>query len=483
MSYKKETITRGLFWNLMERWGVQFTQFVLQLILARILSPEHYGTLQLMVVFTTLANVFIQTGFSSALIQNKEVTDEDFSSVFWLTLGIAVIIYVGFFFAAPLIAAFYKMPELVAPFRVLSLVLLPGALNSVQLARIKRRMDFKKIFRSNVAAIIIAGLVGILLACMGAGIWALVAQTLTNTTVACIVMWFSVKWQPRFVFNTSRVKILFAFGWKLLVSHLLETLYQDIQSLIIGKKFNSGTLGYYTRGKQFPHLLINSINSAVQNVMLPAMSADQDNKAKVKSLMRNSISLSSYIIFPMMAGLAGVAEPMVKLLLTEKWLPCVPYLQICCFCYAFYPIHSCNLQAINAVGRSDVYLKLEIIKKIYGVLVLVAAIVFFDSAIELAMSGIVISLISTFVNASPNKKLVDYSYLEQLRDILPAFVLSFVMLAVVLLIGTLKIHTLALLALQIAAGVAIYVGLSAALRLPPFIKLLGFLKKILKKRM
>lgn len=474
----------ALFWKLLERFGVQGTQFVLQIVLARILDPEHYGVLSLMVIFTTLANVFIQRGFNTALIQNKDVTEEDYSSVFWVTTSIALVLYGGLYASAPLIARLYKMPELTKPFRVLCLVLFPGALNSIQIAKVNRALDFKKIFRSNVLAIIVAGVTGIVMAVMGAGLWALVIQTILNTLVACIVMWFSVKWRPMFVCNLSRVKVLFSYGWKLLVSGLIDTLYQDLRSLIIGLKYNDngGTLGYYNRGKQFPQFIINAVNTSVQSVMLPVMSEQQDDKARIKSLMRNSITLSSYIIFPIMAGLAGVATPLVSLLLSDKWLPCVPYMQIYCFTFAFYPVHTCNLQAINAMGRSDVFLKLELIKKGMGITALMIAIFCFDSPIAIAATGMITSLISCFINASPNKKFVNYSYYEQMRDILPSLLASIVVFGCVLAVGFLKLSNIVTLIVQVAVGVVIYIAVSAVFRLKPYKLLLKMLMNILKKK-
>ena len=461
----------------MERFGVQGIQFILQVILARLLDPEHYGVLSLMVIFTTLANVFIQNGFNTALIQNKDVTEEDYSSVFWVTLSIAAVLYGGLFFAAPVIAAFYEIPDLVAPFRVLCLMLFPGALNSIQLAKVSREMDFKKVFYSNVGGIVVSGAVGIAIALTGGGLWALVTQTMLNVLAACLVMAFTVKWRPRWVCNFARVKVLFSFGWKLLASSLLDALYQDIRSLVIGKKYNADMLGYYNRGKQFPQFIIGGINGAVQSVLLPAMSAEQDQKTQVKQLMRTSITISSYIIFPMMAGLAGVAAPLVRLLLTDKWLPCVPFLQIYCFTLAFYPVHTSNLQAINAMGRSDVFLKLEVIKKTVGMAGLVFALVLFDSPIAIAATGVVTGMIGCFVNAAPNKKLVGYSYFEQMRDILPPFLVSISMFAVLLLLQLLPLGALALMLLQVAAGVVMYVAVSAAFKLEGFTFLLDMIKK------
>ena len=475
-------ISHGFLWKLLERFGVTGAQFVLQIILARMLDPAHYGVLSIMIIFTTLANVFIQNGFNTALIQNKDVTEEDYSSVFWVSLGIAGVLYGVIFATAPLIGSFYKMPDLVTPLRVLALMLFPGALNSVQLAKVSREMDFRKVFFSNVAAILVAGGVGIVIAYMGGGLWALVAQSLLNVLVACVVMRFTVRLKLRLVCNLSRIKTLFAFGWKLLVSGLLDTLYQDLRSLVIGKKYDSSTLGYYNRGKQFPQLIINAINSSVQSVMLPAMSAEQDDKGKVKEMMRNSITVSAYVIFPMMAGLAGVASPLVRLLLTDKWLPCVPYLQIYCFSFAFYPVHSCNLQAMNAMGRSDLFLKLEIIKKSYGLAALVIAVLFFDSPVAIAMTGVITTVLSCFVNAAPNKKLIGYSYFEQMKDVLPSLVASLVMLAGVLAVGLLPLNPFLTILLQVAVGVAIYVAISAITRMTPFMVLLDMIKKILKKK-
>lgn len=478
---KSPSVSKGFFWKLLERFGVAGVQFILQIILARLLDPETYGVLSILIIFTTLANVFIQNGFNTALVQNKDVTEEDYSSVFWVSLGIAGLLYGVIYVSAPFIAAFYEMPIIISPLRVLALILFPGALNSVQIAKVNREMDFRKIFISHIASVVISGAVGIVMAYMGFGIWALVAQTAINILVICIVMRFTVKLNLRFVCNFKRVKVLFSYGWKLLVSSLIDTLYQDLRSLVIGKKYDEGTLGYYNRGKQFPQFIINAVNNSVQSVMLPAMSAKQDDKSQVKSLMRNSVMLSAYIIFPIMAGLAGVAAPLVSLLLTDKWLPCVPYMQIYCFTFAFYPVHSCNLQAINAVGRSDMFLKLEIIKKSYGVLALVIAVFCFDSPIAIAMTGIFTTAISCFVNAYPNKKLIDYSYFEQMKDILPSLAISLVMFVIVLAVGRLSVAPIFVICLQVLTGVAVYLVISAVTKIKPYNMILSTVKGFLKK--
>lgn len=465
----------AFLWKLLERFGVQGIQFILQLILARLLSPEHYGVLSIMIIFTSLATVFIQTGFNAALIQNKDVTEEDYSSVFWVSLGVAGIMYGLIFMGAPVIAVFYSMPDIVAPLRVLALMLFPGTLNSIQLAKVSRELDFKRIFYSNIGGIVVAGAAGVAIAFMGGGLWALVVQNILNITVACLVMWFTVNWRIRMVCNLKRVAELFRFGWKLLVSGLLDTLYADLSSLVIGKKYDSGTLGYYNRGKQFPNFIISAVNGAVQSVMLPAMSAEQDDKSRVKHMMRTSMTISAYIIFPMMAGLAAVATPLVSLLLTDKWLPCVPYMQLYCFSLAFYPVHSCNLQAMNAMGRSDLFLKLEIIKKSYGIVVLAIAVFCFDSPLAIAATGLFTTWIGWFVNSFPNKKLIGYSYKEQILDIFPILFMALGMCGVVLLVGkwchAAGMLTILTMMVQIVVGVVVYVALSLLVKPRPFLLL------------
>ncbi|MBQ0054850.1 MAG: lipopolysaccharide biosynthesis protein [Synergistaceae bacterium] len=475
------SITSGIYWKLLERFGVSAGQFVLQVVLARLLCPADYGALAIMIIFTALANIFVQSGFNTALIQNKDVTDEDYSSVFWVSLGIACVLYGLLFAVSPLISDFYNMPLLTRPFRILALMLIPGALNSVQLAKISREMDFKKVFYSNVAAVFISGALGIAMAYCGFGLWALVAQSLGNVVVACIVMWFTVKWRPVLVCNFHRIQILFAYGWKLLVSALLDTLYQDLQGLVIGKKYNAEALAYFNRGKQFPQFLMGAINGAIMSVMLPAMSLRQDEKSAVKALTRKSMTFSAFIIFPLMAGLAGVARPLVQLLLTDKWLPCVPYLQIYCFIFAFWPVHTCNLQAINAVGRSDLFLKLEIIKKSYGIVALTIAVLFFDTPIYIALTGVITTMISCFVNASPNKKLIGYSYFEQVKDIVPIFSAAMLMFFCVLALGKLQLNLIFLLFIQTITGIITYTLFAALFRIPALFEMKNMAMRYIRR--
>lgn len=477
----KTTVSVALIWKLLERFGVQGIQFVLQIVLARILDPDHYGTLSMMIIFINLANIFIQTGFNTALVQNKDVTEEDYSSVFCVSTLVAMLLYIVIFVAAPFVGAFYEMSDIVMPLRVIALVLIPGALNSIQLAKASRELNFRVVFTSNIVAIIISGVVGIIIALNGGGLWALVAQTMLNTTIASVVMLFTVAWKPRLVCNFKRVKVLFSFGWKLLVSGLLDTLYQDVHSLIVGKKYDSSTLGFYNRGKQFPQFIVSAVNSSVQSVLLPVMSEKQDSTDYVKNITKRSVQLTSYIVFPIMAGLAGVASSLIELLLTEKWLPCVPYMQICCIIFAFYPVYSCNLYAINAIGRSDVFLKLEIIKKLFGIVLLAIAVFCFDTPLAIVWTGVISIPFDLFINSMPNRKLIRYSYLEQMKDILPPLVASAAMCFLVLCVDKLGLGCFPTLLIQLVVGVVAYLTISVLFQMQAYVFVVNIVKNQLRR--
>lgn len=473
-------VVSSFLWKLMERGGTQGIQFIVQIVLARLLLPEDYGIIALVVIFTQIAGVFVQSGLNTALIQKKNADEVDFSSVFYLSLAIACLLYVGLFFTAPFIAAFYDLPQIIPVFRVLSITLVFGACNSIQNAVISRNLQFKKLFFSSTGAVLISGAIGIYMAYTGFGVWALVGQQISNQLFVTMILWFTVRWRPKLLFSLDRVKDLFSFGWKLLVSALIDTVYQDLRSLIIGKMYNPAMLGFYNRGQQFPSIIVSNINGSIKSVMLPILASQQDNKPRVKRMMRRGIVTSSFIIFPMMVGLAVIAEPLVKLLLTDKWLPCVPFLQIYCAIYALMPIHTANLQAINAIGRSDIFLKLEIIKKIVGLSIL--AVTVFYGVYAIALGGVLSSLISSFVNAYPNKHLISYSYKEQVNDIIPSLLLSLAMGAVVYSLKWLGLSPLTTLVIQVCVGIIIYAGLARVFKLECYVYLVTTMKELFRKR-
>lgn len=476
----KAKVLSSLFWKLLERGGTQGVQFLVQIILARLLLPEDFGMIALVIIFIVIANVFVQSGLNTALIQKKEVKDIDFSSVFYISLIISIFLYIILFFSAPTIADFYNEPQLTAVLRVLAITLFIGVFNSIQNAVIARNMMFKKLFLSSLSAIIISGTIGISMAYFGFGVWALVTQQLINQLLIVIVLWVTIDWKPRLLFSINRVKVLFSFGWKLLVSGLIDTFYINLRSLIIGKLYNSSLLGFYNRGQQFPLLIVLNINSSIQSVMFPALANQQDNRMKVKDMVRRSIVTSSFLIFPIMVGMAVVAEPLVKVVLTEKWLPAVPFIQILCASYALWPIHTANLQAINALGRSDIFLRLEIYKKVIGLIVLGISIPFGIYAI--VFGEIIIGLISTFINAYPNLKLLNYSYKEQIKDIIPSFLLSLVMGIGAYSISFIGFSAGLTLIIQIILGFIIYFSLAIIFKIECFNYLLLTVKEILKSK-
>lgn len=476
----KAKVLSSLFWKFMERGGTQGIQFIVQIILARLLLPEDYGIIALVVVFTSIASIFVQSGLNTALIQKKDADELDFSSVFYLSLFLACIIYFTLFFLAPSIAIFYNIPEITPVFRVLSITLIFGVFNSIQNAVISRRLQFKKLFLSSTGAFFISGIVGIYMAYTGFGVWALVWHQISNSLAVTLILWFTVKWRPRLLFSYNRVKSLFSYGWKLLLTSLINRLYDEISSLIIGKMYAPAMLGFYNRGRSFPQLLVSNLDGSIQSVMFPVLSSQQDNKTLVKNMMRRSVVTSSFFVFPMMVGLAVIAEPLVKLLLTEKWLPAVPFIQIFCVSYVLTPIQSANLEAIKALGYSDVYLKLALIKRTIGIVILIITVFFGVYAI--AMGQAIISFISSFINAHPNKRLLDYSYREQWCDIMPSFLLSLVMGVVIFCVKWLELTVIITLILQIFIGIFIYMGLAWIFKLESFAYLLDTIKDLFSKR-
>ncbi|WP_066633786.1 lipopolysaccharide biosynthesis protein [Desulfolucanica intricata] len=473
-------VLSSLFWKLMERGGAHGIQFIVQIILARLLLPEDYGIIALVVIFTSFAGVFVQSGLNTALVQKKNADEADFSSVFYLSLFIACLIYIILFLAAPFIAAFYEEPQIISVLRVLSITLFFGAFNSIQNAVVSRNLQFKKLFFSSTGAILVSGIVGIYMAYAAFGVWALVGQQLVNQLFVTLILWFTIKWRPHLLFSLGRVKSLFSYGWKILVSTLIDTAYQDIRSLIIGKMYNPAMLGFFNRGQQFPGIIVANINGSIQSVMLPVLASQQDNRLRVKHMMRRAIITSSFIVFPMMVGLALIAEPLVKLLLTDKWLPCVPFLQIFSVSYALWPIHTANLQAIKALGYSDVFLKLEIIKKIMAFSIL--AVTVFYGIYAIALGQVLSGIISSFINSYPNKELLNYSYKEQWSDIYPSLLLSLVMGAVVYSLKWLGMSVLITLIIQVCVGVIIYIGMAWMFKLECFTYLFNTAKSLFSQR-
>lgn len=474
-----KTVTTNLFWRFLERSGAQFVSFFISIVLARLLEPSVYGEIALVCVFTSILGVFVDSGFGSALIQKKNADDLDFSSVFWFNIFACLLLYAILFFLAPFIADFYKSPHLTSVIRVLSLTIVVSGVRNVQQAYVSKKMIFKKFFFVTMVGTLVAAAVGVFMAYSGYGVWALVGQQLTNIVLGTIVLWLIVQWRPKFIFSFHRLKGLFSFGWKLLASALIDTGYRELRQLIIGKIYTTKDLAFYNRGHTFPNIIVSNINASIDSVLLPAMSSEQDNKERVRAMTRRAISISTYVMMPIMAGLAVCAEPVVRLILTEKWLPCVPYMRIFCFTYAFWPVHTANLNAIKALGRSDLFLKLEIIKKIMGIAAVLLTMNI--SVMAMAYSLLVTSVLSQIINSWPNKKLLDYNYLMQLRDMLPQIFLSSVMGVLVYCLNFVGLNDWITLVLQALLGILIYVSLSKVFKIESFNYIWGMVSKRLKK--
>lgn len=476
----RNTIIISLLWKFLERGSTQGIQFVVSIILARLLLPKDYGVIALITFFIAIANSFIQTGFNTALIQNKRADELDFSSALYMSLIVAVILYLILFFCAIPISRFYNEPLLTPIIRVFSSMLILGAINSIQMAIIARRMEFRKYFISSLSGVIISGGVGITMAYHGFGPWALVAQQMINLIIVTVVLMVVLKWHPRLIFSINRVVRLFSFGWKLLCSSLIDTIYQNIYGLVIGKKYSSEMLGYYNRGYQFPSAIIGVVNGSIQSVMLPVLSANQEDLLAVKGYMRRSIMVSSYLVFPLMFGMVAIAKPFISILLTDKWLPSTFFMILSCISFSMYPIHTINLSAINAIGRSDIFLKVEIVKKILAILVLIITIPFGISV--MAIGQVFTSFVAAFINAFPNRQLLKYSYKEQFMDIIPSLALSSFMATLVYFFEYFNLPNIIIISLQILFGIFIYWIGSSLLKFKSYHYLLVILKDVIKGR-
>lgn len=473
-------VITNFFWRFLERCGAQGVTFIVSIVLARLLDPTVYGTVALVTIFTTIMQVFVDSGMGNALIQKKDADDLDFSSVFYFNMAMCSVLYLIMFFAAPFIASFYRMPELTAIVRVLSFVVVISGVKNVQQAYVSRHLMFKRFFFSTLGGTIGAAVIGIAMAYLGFGVWALVAQMLFNAAVDTTILWITVKWRPKKMFSFQRLKSLFSYGWKLLASSLIDTVYNDLRQLIIGKKYSSGDLAYYNQGKKFPQLIVTNINTSIDSVLLPTMSKAQDDMAAVRSMTRRAIKTSTFLMMPAMIGLAVCAEPLVQLILTEKWLPCVLFLRIFCITYAFYPIHTANLNAIKAMGRSDLFLKLETIKKTVGIIAIL--ITMWISVQAMAYSFLVTTILNQIINSWPNKKLLNYSYLEQVKDMMPQILLSLGMGAAIYAVSFLHLSASLTLLIQIPLGVLVYWSGSKIFHVESYTYIIEMVKNFKKRK-
>ena len=477
---RNKVVKSNLIWRLLERFGAQGVTFIVSIVLARVLEPSVYGTVALITIITTILQVFVDSGLGTALIQKKDADSLDFSTVFYFNFLVCIVLYIGLFAFAPYIANFYNNMDLVPVIRVLGLILVISGFKNIQNAYVSKYLLFKLYFFATLGGTITAGIVGIWMVYHGYGIWALVVQNIVNQGFDTIILWVLVKWRPTKEFSISRLRNLFSYAWKLLLSSLLDTVWGQLRQLIIGKIYSTNDLAYYNKGNEFPNYTTLALNSSIDSVLLPVMSQAQDSIDEVRSMTRRAIKTSSFILWPMMMGLAGCSSSFICLVLTDKWLPCVPYLIIFCIVYAFYPIHTANLNAIKALGRSDLFLILEIIKKILNLLVILLTVQF--GPFYMALGSIFVSVCSQIINSWPNRKLLNYKYQEQIMDIFPYIVMSVLMAGIVYSIELLNLPNLVTIGIQIPVGIIFYIGVSWILKIDSFVYCINILKKYVRRK-
>lgn len=454
MEVTKGKFASNLLWRFCERSADNILRLVISIVIARILDPSAYGSIALVTVFITILNVFVDSGFASALIQKKNADQLDYNTVFFFNIFICVFLYLLMFLCAPIIANFYNDESLVPVIRVLSLTIIFSGLSNIQQAYLTKNLIFKKLFFANMIGCIASGITGITLAYTGFGIWALVFQQLVTAAVSTLIMWIIVRWKPQKMFSIKRLKELFGYGCKLLVSGLIDTVYNQMNSLIIGKVYSPTDLAFYNKGRQFPETIVLNINASINSVLFPTLAYMQDNIDRLRNTVRRAIKTSIYFMAPLMMGFLFAADNLVQILLTEKWMPCVFFIRIFCITFMFYPLHTANLCAIKSVGRSDIFLKLEILKKVIGVVAILITV--WISVEAMAISCLFTSVTSQIINSYPNKKLINYSYIQQIKDMLPEISLAVFMGCCIFCLNFLGLSIYITLVLQVIIGIAIY---------------------------
>lgn len=459
MYNSKKNILTGIFWTLSERFMSQIVSVIVTIILTRLLLPEDYGVISVITVIITILNVFMTSGFSASLIQQEDVGQVDYSTVLYFSLFLGIILYVGVFLCSPILADFYNLPQLEFVLKVLALKIPLSALNSVQQAYVSRNMLFKKFFISTVTATVVSGVIGVTMAYNNYGVWSLVAQDLSNVVTISVVLWYSVGWRPTFQFSFLRLKVLFGFGVKIFIQTLFNTIYANIRSLLIGGFYSPKDLAYYTKGNQYPNLIVTNVDNAISKTMFPVMSREQSDLKKVKILTRRTIQVSSYIMSPILIGFFVCAKPIVSIVMTDKWLPAVPYIRIICICLLIRASQTAILQAIKSIGRSDIVLRMDIPVRIFALIILMFTIRY--GVIYIAISEIVVEFLALLIYSYYSSKLLDYSYFEIFSDFLKNIVVSVIMGAFVYLVGEIDgLGVLIILVIQIITGIVIYFLLS-----------------------
>ena len=474
MSSLRDKTIKGVIWNGVDRFAARGIQFVFGILIARLLVPEDYGVVAMLNIFLAVSQSFIDSGFGTALVRKIDRTETDFSTVFFFNIAVAVIFYLALFVSAPAIANFYNIPLLESITKVVALNLIIGSLTGVHNAKLSILIDFKSRAKVSIISTLLTGALGLIMAYSGYGVWALVMQSLFSGIVRTIMLWMIVEWHPQLVFSWKSFKELFSFGSKLLVSGLLDTLYNNVYSLVIGKVFSPSTLGVYSRASGLAEFPSSNITAVLQGVTFPVLSSIQNEEDRLVDAYKRLIRISAFIVFPLMIGLAAVADPFIHIVLTDKWAGTIPLLQIICFSMMWYPIHAVNLNILQVKGRSDYFLKLEVIKKVQGVIILLVTLPL--GIMAMCIGSVVNSIICLVWNTHYTKKLMNYGLINQMKDLFHIILHSMIM-GVIVFIVVCCMHSVWLqLLVGVFAGMVYYMVGAYIMKFPEMGELLAILK-------
>lgn len=477
---KSKTIS-GLIWSFGERISAQLVTLIVSIVLARLLAPQEYAAIAIIMIFITIANAFVTGGFGNSLIQKIDSDDLDFSTTFIFSGLLSIVFYVVIFVSAPFISEFYDMPILTPLCRVMGLRIILASFNSIQHAYVSRQMAFKKFFYSTSIGTVVSGIIGIVMAYIGFGVWALATQYLANTLIDTIVLSFTCGWQPHIAFSFERMKSLFSYGWKLLVVSVTQTIYEELRGLVLSKKFDPCQLSYYNQGDKFPALFINNIDASINKVMFQRLCDEQDDKVKVLDLTRSSLKLQLFFMCPLFMYLAAASDSIITILLTEKWLPCVVYMKIICFSYILYPIVSTLSRPIKALGYSGTFLIITLIRYIIGISCIILAIALFHNPVAVVLSNLVVYIVMLFLCGITARKLIQYTLRKQLLDTLPSLMVSILCFVLVNYLVVIKESIYVQFVIQSVSFVLLYLFLSIIMNKKMVSGTIKLIKQIMKK--
>ena len=475
---KKKTI-KGYAWNLMDNILNRGISFIVGIVLARLLSPSEYGLIGIILIFIAVFNSIVESGLGTALVRKNDCKDEDYNTVFYSNLCLSVFLFIVFYFCTPLIATFFKEPQLDVLGKVMGVILLINAFSIIQNTILLKKLDFKGKMFISMGSSLTSGIVGITMAYNGYGVWSLVGQQISRQVTYTTLLWIHNRWVPKFMFSWKSFKELFGFGSNLLIAGIIDTIWNQMYQIIIGRCYTPRSLGLYTKANEFGSIFSSNLTSVVQSVSFPALSKLQDDLVKLKDGYKKVITCSMLLSFPLMMGMAAVAEPMIRVLLGEAWLPCVPFLQIVCFQQLLYPLHAINLSLLQVRGRSELFLKIQIIKKFFSAIPLILGV--FVGIYYMLFGSVIVGFIAYYINAYYSKPLLDYSIKEQIKDVAPSFVISLSMAILVYLESLLSFQAYILLCIQIPTGIVVEILLCEMFKLKEYIEIKNIVLSAIKR--